>query len=203
MTGTVAAIDQAIFDAMRGVDYLRPAIVRPYFEFAEIPSAVAGLRDYYQDKEISKKLAVSLEMTAELGKKIDAFISRSENARADLATCFAENADKIEPRHLDNLEKWAEDLENAAHKGSAEGVALLKPLRKKFKLLARERSQYKQGLEDLLNRIFTAGDKVTEEAYDMALFLRALRAEYNKGANTSAYFNDSEAMRAYLRGLVA
>jgi|GEM_PF-3425547 len=193
-------IDQAIFEAMRAAEYRRPAIVRPYVEIAEIPSAAKSLEHYYQDKKIRKRLEKFAKVIAQQEKELEDFLFSGRTTREALSASFADNKERIEQRHLDNLEKIAGDLENRAQETSAEGVVWLKNLHEKFILLGQEKPTYKKELKELFARIFALGDKVTEEVYDMALFLRALRVEYGERKTTKS-FTDEKEMLAYLDGL--
>jgi len=200
---SVNSIDQAMIEAMRAIDYTQPAVVRPYLEFGEIPSAEKALQQYYQDKAIEKKIEQNAKSIAEQETKLTAFLKLGIEIRSALEGSFAENKAKIEPRHLANLAQWAVDLEKTAYETSAEEAALLKRLNKNYKLVARKRPKYKTQLSALFERIFTVGDRKTEELYDMAAFLRGLRAEYELQEEYSEYFKTGAAMRAYLKGLSA
>ncbi|KAA6406345.1 hypothetical protein [Candidatus Tokpelaia sp.] len=194
------SIDQAMIEAMRVAEYMRPAIVRPYREIAEIPAAAKSLERYYQDKKISERLKKFSKAIAKQEDRLEAFLFSGGKVRAVLGESFADNKDKVEPRHLDNLEQIAGDLENRAQETSAEGVALLKKLHKQFKILGQEKPAYKKEIKELFDRIFNLGDKATEEVYNMALFLRALRAEYGERKKTKS-FTDEKEMLTYLDGL--
>ncbi|PZP59497.1 hypothetical protein [Agrobacterium sp. MS2] len=178
-------IDQALFNA--ALTTSPPALVRPYFDFADKEEAFLA--------ENRARLAATLE-------DVKAFEERGEIARRGLEQAFSTNL--VEAHHIENLSAMISVIEQKAELLSDELQGIFKRGKGMFKQLEAYFSEDgRKALRALHEGMIASSRREIDEHSNMALFMRALRAEYDPQNPTIGSFSDAKELGAYLNTLIA
>ncbi len=183
------AIDQAILEVAMVNMPSPPGIVRPFFEV---------------DNEERELIARVRAQVLDAENAVDRFEAEGDVVREKLKVTMSTHSALLTERHLDNLLRMAALLEEKADRLAKHAASSFKNLeranRKVVSIIGQNAGKV---LEDEYKHLRATYMREIDANTEMALFLRALKAEYSGDARGGPTFDDSKDLAAYLAKLMA
>lgn len=179
------SIDQAMLDAAITLT-IPPMDVYPYFDMAS------------KEQDLIRQIKESMDRNA---ARLQEYIRKSEDVKIFLREIFASQPVKL--YHTDELGQLIAALENRTAESAVRLILSLKALKKTFSALGDimvwGKASFKEFYEVTAQQYWMEIDEMT----NAALFLRALRAEYNSDSRGGKFFSNSTDLANYLNRSLA